>query len=160
MAKRVFTQAFVVVGAIIEKDKKILLVKEGSGTEKGKWNQPAGWIELGEDPTSCVIREVKEETGLDFEPSGLIGVYSLVNKYLEPKYGATPHPVKLIFRGRISGELINSNDEIMEVRWFALEDIEKMSRDEMRDMDIVDEIKDYFAGRCFPLDIIRHNVIT
>ena len=68
--------------------------------------------------------------------------------------------MKLIFRGRISGELINSNDEIMEVRWFSLEDIEKMSRDEMRDMDIVDEIKDYFAGRNFPLDLIRHNVIT
>ena len=48
----------------------------------------------------------------------------------------------------------------MEVRWFALEDIEKMSRDELRDMDIVDEIKDYFAGRNFPLDLIRHNVIT
>ena len=148
------------VGAIIEKEGKILLVKEGSGTEKAKWNQPAGWIEVGENPIGEIRREVKEETGFDFEPTGLVGIYSLVNKYLEPKYGAIPHPFKLIFRGNVvGGELIKNNDEIAETRWFTPEEIGRMNKEKLRDMDIVDEVKDYFAGRNFQLDLIRHNVI-
>src|SRR3989344_8426254 len=159
MAERVFTQCFVVVGAIIEKDGRILLVKEGLGTEKGKWNQPAGWLEVGESPIEAIKKEVKEETGFDFEPSGLVGIYSLVNEYLEPKYSATPHPVKLIYRGNIvGGELIKNNEEIAETKWFTPEVISKMNREELREMGIVDEVKDYFAGRSFPLDIIRHTV--
>ena len=48
---RVFTQTFGVVSAFIEKDGKILLVKEKkSGVDNGKWNHPGGWIEIGEDP--------------------------------------------------------------------------------------------------------------
>ena len=68
MAERVFTQVFGVVGAIIEKEGKILLVKEAGTHDKGKWNQPAGWIDVGEDPIEMVKRELKEETGLDFNP--------------------------------------------------------------------------------------------
>ena len=78
MVERVLTQTFAVVGAIIEKDEKILLVKEAGTRDKGKWNQPAGWIEVGQNPLVAVVKEVKEETGLDFEPTGLIGIYSTV----------------------------------------------------------------------------------
>ena len=66
---RVFTQVFGVVGAIIERDSKFLLVKEHhpGHSAHGKWNQPAGWIDVGENPIDAVIREVREETGLDIK---------------------------------------------------------------------------------------------
>ena len=64
MTKRVLTQTFGVVGAILERDGKILLTKEVKEVAKGLWSHPAGWIEVGENPIESVKREVKEETGL------------------------------------------------------------------------------------------------
>ena len=55
MAERVFTQTFGVVGALVEKDGKILLVKEAKATaDNGKWNIPAGWLDVGENPIGGV----------------------------------------------------------------------------------------------------------
>ena len=161
MVERVLTQPFAVVGAIIEKDEKVLLVKEAGTMDKGKWNQPAGWIEVGQSPAEAVVKEVKEETGLDFDPTGLIGIYSTAYVYKAPfRHGQIPHPIKFIFRGRvIGGELIESNDEIAETNWFAVQEIMKMDREVLRDMDIKQEVQDYFAGRNFPLDIIKHAVL-
>lgn len=67
---RCFTQPFVVVGAIIEKNGKFLLVREGltDRPDYGKWNQPAGWLDLGEDPIAGAKREVEEETDLHLLP--------------------------------------------------------------------------------------------
>lgn len=159
MAKRVFTQVHAVAGAIIEKDGKILLVKEiWNSPDKGKWNHPAGWIELGQSPLECAIREVKEETGYDFEPSELLGIYSLVRTDLAGAVPeGVPHAVKLLFTGKISGSPHSGNEEIGEIRWFSPDEIEEMESHTLRDMDIKDAVKDYFSGRRYPLEIIRHS---
>lgn len=39
------------------------------------WNLPGGGLEIGELPTECVIREVREETGLEVSVEHLVGVY-------------------------------------------------------------------------------------
>jgi len=160
MAERVFTQTFGVAGAILEKDGKILLVRENTkGHERGKWNQPAGWIDVGENPVAAAIKEVKEETGLDFEPAGLVGIYSVVKDKRELD-GNIHHAIKLIFTGRITGgQLISSNDEIMEVKWFDPAEIQGMTGETLRDIDIKKEVNDYFAGKIFPLDIISHTLV-
>lgn len=162
MAERVYTQSFNAAAAIIEKDGMVLLVKEGSprlGSDQGKWNQPGGWIDVGEDPTQAVKREVAEETGLKFEPTGILGVYSLVRKDREKELGATPHVLKLLFRGKITGgELIQSSREIAELKWFTPEEIDKLEN--LRDRDIKQAVRDYFAGISYPLEIIHHRVQT
>jgi mutator protein MutT len=57
------------VGAIILDGDKILLEKRKNAPGKGKWSVPGGLVELGESTDQAVIREVKEETGLDvYEP--------------------------------------------------------------------------------------------
>ena len=68
---RVFTQTFGVVGGLLERDGKILLVREAQrkGPDNGKWNHPAGWIDVGENPIEAVKREVLEEVGLDVAES-------------------------------------------------------------------------------------------
>lgn len=62
---------FVAVKALIVKDQKVLILSEArdkdSGTNPGKFDFPGGKMELGEEPREALIREVKEETGLDVE---------------------------------------------------------------------------------------------
>ncbi|MCY6356431.1 NUDIX hydrolase [Clostridium sp. ZS2-4] len=61
----------------IEKDNKILLlhrVKKKNDIHEGKWIGVGGKVEQGETPEECVIREVKEETGLTIEKPALRGV--------------------------------------------------------------------------------------
>ena len=53
----------IVVGGIIEKDGKYLLVKENRGRWKGTWNLPAGCLEDQESIIEGACREVFEETG-------------------------------------------------------------------------------------------------
>ena len=55
----------VIVGGIIEKDGKILLVQEKKKSCYGKWNIPAGHLEPNESIMHGAIREIKEETGME-----------------------------------------------------------------------------------------------
>jgi len=160
MAQRVFTQTFGVVGAIIEKDGKILLVKENKGeADKGKWNHPAGWIEVGENPIEGAKREVVEETGHEFTPAYILGVYSLVRNDLIKEMGGVRHPIKIIFSGIISGEKARElEDDISEIKWFTREEIENMDAKTLRDVDIKQMVKDYFAGKKYPLELLTHTI--
>lgn len=153
--KRVFTQTFGVVGAIIERGGKILLVKETKKTARGKWSHPAGWLEVGENPMDAVKREVKEESGFDFEPKHILGVYSLLKK----EANAIHHSIKLIFIGDISDkEVAELANDVSETDWFLPEEIEKMDSKTLRDLDIKEMVNDYFSGKRYSLNLITHTI--
>lgn len=161
MVKRVLTQTFGVVGAIIEKNGKILLVKESQKKkyDHGKWSHPAGWIEVGENPLEAVKREVLEEAGYVFKPTHILGIYSLVRKDIGYKR-LFPHAIKMIFIGSISGRQHKLEDDVSETRWFAPEEIAKMNVRTLRDIDIRRMVRDYFNGKKFPLGILHHTIST
>ena len=158
---RVLTQTFGVVGGLLERDGKILLVREAQrkGPDNGKWNHPAGWIDVGENPIEAVKREILEESGFSFIPKYLLGIYSLVRKDIEKELGATPHAIKIIFIGDIS-ETQNETleDDVTEARWFIPDEIYAMDNATLRDLDIKQMVKDYFAGKKFSLDSIVHTI--
>ncbi|WP_250860020.1 NUDIX hydrolase [Oceanirhabdus seepicola] len=61
----------------IEKDEKILLLKRNkkeNDVHEGKWIGLGGKIEQGESPAECIIREVKEESGLNIMNPKLRGI--------------------------------------------------------------------------------------
>jgi 8-oxo-dGTP diphosphatase len=160
MGNRVFTQTFGVVGAIIEKDGKILLVKEAAkDNDGGKWSHPAGWIDIGEHPAKAAQREVLEETGYEWDPVNLLGISSLVRKDAEAYLGALPHAIKLIFRGKITNETQHPlHDDVTETNWFTPQEIYAMDGNTLRDVDIKQMVKDYFNGQEVSLELLKHTI--
>ena len=74
MKRQYPTKPVVGVGAIILRGDQILLEKRKNAPGKGKWSVPGGLVELGENIEQAVVREVKEETGLDVCEPRLIDV--------------------------------------------------------------------------------------
>jgi len=157
---RVFSQTFCVVGALIEKDGKIALVQESVSSGKpdaGKWNQPAGWLDVGEDPIAGAKREVEEETGFSFTPTAILGVYSLVRRDIEKQNNGTPHAIKIIFVGDVNTDNQKTRfDDVSDLKWFSPKEIYAMDKSVLRDMDIKQLVKDYFNGLRYPLNLIHH----
>jgi ADP-ribose pyrophosphatase YjhB (NUDIX family) len=58
----------------------VLLVRRGTEPLKGQWSLPGGLLELGEPLLGGVVREVREETGLEVEPVELIELLDRIHK--------------------------------------------------------------------------------
>ena len=70
-----YDQLKVGVGALIERDGGLLLIRRTREPFRQQWNVPAGYVEIDEDPAHAVVREVYEETGLQVEIGRLVNVY-------------------------------------------------------------------------------------
>ncbi len=158
-----FTQPFVIVAALIERDGKILLVQENHPPDKGKWNMPAGKLDMGENPLEAVTREVREESGLDFTPTAFLGVHSVYRDSITAGEVHEAQPIRLIFTGASSGEVSlgqgDSTDGIPEIasyKWLTPEEILAMGNKDLRYHDTMQVIESYFAGVKYPLDIVQH----
>lgn len=106
-------------GLIINDKSEILLVKN---PRKG-WEYPGGIIEPGETLPQGLIREIKEETGVDVEIINIVGVYSNTKKKKGYNgFEEIPTIVTIDFICKyISGDLTTS-DESIEVKWFSKEE--------------------------------------
>lgn len=162
--ERVYTQVHGAVGAILERDGKILLVREycPGHPDHEKWHFPAGWVELGENPFESVIREIKEETGYDLVPSAILGVYSMVRMdtlgKLRGNENAYVHGFRIVFVGTISQDAIKPISEISETHWYDPKEIYAMDDEILRDRDVKQMVEDYFAGKRYPLELLTHTV--
>ena len=107
----------VAVGGITEnKEGDILLVK----TYNHGWVFPGGQVEEGENLIDALIREIKEESGIDVEVSSLIGIYSNTGKN-KGYNGVKVVPTKVMMDyvcTPVGGELCIS-DENSESLWVA-----------------------------------------
>jgi len=63
-----------VAGLVLHNDGSWLVVKKRYGGLKGSWSLPAGFVEQGETADQAVVREVFEETGIECNVKGLLGV--------------------------------------------------------------------------------------
>ncbi len=107
----------VAVGAAVGNDRgEILLVQRA---DSGIWLYPTGWADIGYSAPEVVVKEVKEETGIDVEIVRLIAVLDGL------RIGVSRIPLySLVFQCRVlGGELSPHPLECSEVGWFPLDSL-------------------------------------
>lgn len=107
-----FKNAKPTASALIIQDGRVLLGRRAVEPRRGCWDTPGGYLEPWEAPEDGVRREVREETGLEIEPTELLAI--LVDTYAEP--GA--YTLNLYYLARIVGGQLCAADDVAELRWF------------------------------------------
>jgi len=111
------------VDGIIVIDGKIVLIERGHEPFKGKFVLPGGIVEYGERVEDCVVREMKEETGLDTRVIALSGVYS------EPDRDPRGHFITIAFNLDVIGGKLVAGDDAAGVHLFEVDDLPEMATD-------------------------------
>ena len=165
MAEYNYAQPFIVISALVVRDDKVLLIKENHEPDKGKWNMPAGKLDVAESLTDGVIREVYEETGLKFIPTALLGVHSVFRPHVEKSASSKISVLRICFLGETEGDISlehgdaeNGVEEISDYVWLTPQEILDMDNIELRYHDIKDFVRDFVAGKAYPIDLVRHFV--
>lgn len=83
---------------IFDDDGRVLVSRR---VDSGWFNLPGGGVEPDESATQGLVREVREECGLDVAVGRLVGVYSKPQK----------HEIVLVFRARVTGGTMQPSDE-------------------------------------------------
>jgi ADP-ribose pyrophosphatase YjhB (NUDIX family) len=106
------------VAAVIFDGARILLQRRD---DNRWWGLPGGGVEPGESVRAAIVREVREETGLDVEPLRLIGVYSDPANHQIITYpdGNVIHYVSSVFECAVRGGTLTCCEESLELDWFA-----------------------------------------
>lgn len=114
------THIVAVAGITEDEHGNILLVK----TVRNSWVYPGGQVDVGENLMEAVIRETKEESGIDVVVNKLIGVYSNTCTY--PGYNGVkrvPTKVMLDFTCTPVGGDLGISDETVDSKWVKKEEV-------------------------------------
>lgn len=115
----------VTVGAIVIKDKKVLLVKRKHAPNQGLWAIPGGKVLPGETLQQAAEREIKEETGIIIRAKESIYVFDLIEHDEDSKLRL--HYVVIdLAADYISGEL-SAGDDAADARWVSQQELEQLS---------------------------------
>jgi len=102
-----------VAAAIVDESGQLLAVRR---RDNGHWEPPGGILELDETIQAGLVREVREETGLEVEPQSLSGVYKNMRRGI----------VALVFRCRIIGGEARPTREAEQVSWLSPDEISNL----------------------------------
>lgn len=106
----------------IEQNNKYLMLyrnKKKNDINKGKWIGVGGHFKTGESPEDCLLREVKEETGLVIKSCRLRGIITFVYNDNEAEY------MFLYTCDKFSGDIIQCDEGVL--KWIDKSEIKNLS---------------------------------
>jgi 8-oxo-dGTP diphosphatase len=111
------------VGAVIVQAGRVLLARRGNEPLKGHWTLPGGLLELGESLSDGVMREVREETGLNVEVVELIELVDRIHRLKEDQGARVRyHYVIADYLCRVVGGQLQAASDADAVRWVEREE--------------------------------------
>ncbi len=113
-----------VTAVVTDPDGRILMVHK---TDNDLWALPGGGMDLGESIADAAVRETKEETGIDIEVTGLIGVYTNPRHVLAYDDGEVRQQFSLCFITRMLGGTLRTSSETKEVQFVAPADLDSLN---------------------------------
>ena len=140
---------FVSVAGLVTNDKgNILLIK----SPRRGWEYPGGMVEPGETFQDALLREIKEEAGIDVEITGFIGLCKNVEINV----------VNIDFACKYIGGKLTTSDESTEVMWVSREDALSMvtfplTRKRLANMLSGNEQVNCFCFKREPFEIVSEN---
>jgi mutator protein MutT len=115
---------FVGVGAVIVGEGgRVLLVKRRFEPLAGQWSLPGGAVDVGETLEACVIREMREETGLEVEVGPVIEVFDRIMHDAEGR--VQYHYVLVDYVCRPAGGTLAAASDVADVAWVEMPDLPK-----------------------------------
>lgn len=113
LAQTALRQPLLGAVAVVFDDKgRVLLSERADG--RG-WNLPAGFVDALEGPDETVVRETREETGLDVEVERLVGIYTRPYRYKGTDWRLITHA----FLCRATGGALAPTKEALQHGWFS-----------------------------------------
>jgi 8-oxo-dGTP pyrophosphatase MutT (NUDIX family) len=138
----------VTVAAVVEQDGRFLVVEEES---EGRVviNQPAGHLDPGEGLSEAVVRETLEETGWQFAPEGVVGLY----RWHYPERDITY--LRVCFHGHCAHHdpARDLDHGILRALWLTPAELAAEAA-RLRSPMVLRCIEDYLAGHRYPLAMI------
>jgi 8-oxo-dGTP diphosphatase len=119
------------VNGVCIEDEKILLIKHEMGENRYFWNVPGGGMHYGSNAEENLVREFKEETGLDVQ----VKKYLCTHEYLNPPL----HAIELYFEVKVLGgkltlgkdpELSLEDQLIKEISYLSIEELTQIKKSE------------------------------
>ena len=110
------------IRAVVFNEKgEILLVREKTD---GRWAMPGGWSDVGFSPKEVVVKETKEETGLDVRAERILAI---MDKRCHPHPPGSFYVYKLFILCKVIGGTFNETFDILDKGFFALDNLPPLS---------------------------------
>lgn len=110
-------------GLVLAEDGKILMVKESAD---GRWALPGGWADIGYSPKEVIIKECREEAGIDVVPERLLAVF---DKKMHPHPPEQYYIYKLAFLCRATSFTLKKGFDVLDAGFFAIDQLPELSED-------------------------------
>ncbi len=115
----------VAVAAVVLDDAgRVLLIQR---TDNDLWAIPGGAQDVGETTAAAAVREVREETGLDVEVTGLVGIYSDPRHVIAYDDGEVRQEFSICVRARPIGGQLALSSESQHVHWVEPDRLDQLN---------------------------------